>query len=84
MSAFLYTLRSEASGKFYVGSTNDLDRGLAEHVRGHTASTRGRGPWVLVYKEEFDTLTAARQRELEVKRWKSSRMIQALISMTAG
>ncbi len=84
MVAFLYILQSETSGKFYVGSTDDLDRRLSEHARGHTPSTRGRGPWKLVYKEEFATLLEARRRELEIKRWKSSRMIRALISTPVG
>ena len=80
MAAFLYILQSETSGKFYVGSTDDLDRRLSEHARNHTPSTRGRGPWSLVYRESFTTLLDARRRELEIKRWKSSRMIRALIS----
>jgi len=84
MPALLYILQSEASGKFYVGSTDDLDRRLSEHARGHTPSTRGLGPWKLVYKEEFATLLEARRRELEIKRWKSSRLIRALISAPVG
>jgi len=81
---FLYILRSESSGRFYVGSTDDLDRRLSEHLRGHTPSTRGRGPWKLVYQEAFETLLQARRRELEIKRWKSSGMIRALVSPPVG
>jgi putative endonuclease len=79
MPAFLYILQSEATGRFYVGSTDDLQRRLSEHQRGHTLSTRGRGPWKLAYREGFATLIDARRRESEIKRWKSSKMIQALI-----
>jgi putative endonuclease len=68
----------------YVGSTDDLERRMSEHLRGHTPSTRGRGPWKLVYKEEFVTLLEARRRALEIKRWKSSRMIRALMSASVG
>jgi len=84
MAAFLYILQSQSSNRFYVGSTDDLQRRLSEHLRGHTPSTRGRGPWKLVYKEEFATLLEARRRELEIKCWKSSRMIRALISAPVG
>jgi putative endonuclease len=84
MSAFLYILRSQTSGKFYVGSTDDLDRRLSEHARNHTPSTRGRGPWALVHQEEFPSLLQARRRELEIKLWKSSRLIHALIATPAG
>ena len=84
MAAFLYILQSQSSGKFYVGSTDDLDRRHSEHARNHTPSTRGRGPWVLVHKEQFASLLEARRRELEIKRWKSSRLIRALIAMPVG
>ena len=80
MSAFLYILQSQTSGRFYIGSTDDLDRRLSEHGRNHTPSTRGRGPWTLVHKEEFAYLIEARRRELEIKRWKSANMIRALLS----
>jgi len=82
--AFLYILQSETTGRFYIGSTDDLERRLSEHLRGHSRATRGRGPWKLVYSEEFQSLLEARRRELEIKRWKSARMIQALIRRAVG
>jgi putative endonuclease len=84
MAAFLYILQSQTSGKFYVGSTDDLDRRLSEHARNHTPSTRGRGPWTLVHKEEFASLLQSRRREMEIKRWKSARLIRALIATPTG
>jgi putative endonuclease len=82
--ASLYVLQSETTGKFYVGSTNDLDRRLSEHNRDHTPSTRKRGPWKLIHREDFATLLEARRRETEIKNWKSSRLIRALIESSAG
>ncbi len=73
--AFVYILRSDTTGRFYVGSTDNLDRRMSEHLRGHSSATRGRGPWKLAHTEEFDTLLEARRREWEIKRWKSSRLI---------
>jgi predicted GIY-YIG superfamily endonuclease len=46
--------------------------------------TRGRGPWKLVHKEEFASSLEVRRRELEIKRWKSSRLIRALITTSVG
>ena len=77
--AFLYILQSETKRRFYIGSTDDLERRLSEHLRGHSSATRGRGPWKLVHKEQFETLLEAHRRELEIKRWKSAKMIQVLI-----
>jgi putative endonuclease len=80
----LYILQSKSSGKFYIGSTQDLDRRSSEHARGHTLSTRGRGPWKLVYTESFETLLEAHRRELQIKAWKSSKMIVALLTTPNG
>jgi len=60
--AYVYILQSRSSSRDYVGSTSDLERRLAEHHRAHSLATRGRGPWVLVYQEEFPTLREARQQ----------------------
>ncbi len=76
---FLYILQSQSSGRFYVGSTSDLARRLSEHNRSHSPATRGRGPWLLVHQESFPTLAEARRRELKIKKWKSAKMIAALI-----
>ena len=82
--AFAYILQSETTGRFYVGSTNDLDRRLSEHARNHTPSTRNRSPWKLVYQEAFPSLPEARRRESEIKRWKSTRMIRAFVQGSVG
>ncbi len=63
----VYILQSTTTQKFYVGSAVDLSARSAEHHRGHSPYTRSRGPWVLVYQEEFATLAEARRRELPVK-----------------
>jgi len=84
MAAALYILQSESTGRFYVGSTNDLARRLKEHQRGHSLATRARGPWRLVHQESFPSLAEARRREWEIKQWKSSRMIASLFSERLG
>ena len=75
----VYIIQSERTHKFYIGCANEVFSRLAEHQRGQTVSTRGRGPWVLVYQEEYDTLAEARKREGQIKSWKSHRSIQELI-----
>jgi predicted GIY-YIG superfamily endonuclease len=73
---FLSILHSQASGRFYIGSTDNLDRRVAEHERGKILASRGRGPWTLAYSEKFTALAEARRRELEIKRWKSAKLIR--------
>src|SRR5215813_1930755 len=75
----VYILQSESTQKFYIGSGEDALVRLGEHQRVQTISTRGRGPWTLVYQEQFETLSEARRRERQLKSWKSHRSIQELI-----
>ncbi len=82
--ASVYILQSETTGRYYVGSTNEVDRRVAEHARGHSLATRARGPWNLVHREEFPTLAEARRREYEIKSWKSAKRIASLICGEVG
>jgi putative endonuclease len=54
----LYLLRC-ADGSFYVGSTRDLERRIAQHARGEGAEyTRRRLPVRLVFAHEFERISA--------------------------
>jgi len=39
---------------------------------------------MVVYKEKFPSLLEARRRELQIKRWKSARLISELIEGAKG
>jgi putative endonuclease len=58
-----YVLRSRSSGRYYTGSTSDLEVRLQQHNNDESTSTKNRGPWELVYHEEFGTLPEAVRRE---------------------
>ena len=79
MQAFVYILFSQKLGKFYVGSTSDLERRITEHNRGKEKFTKTGVPWILVYKEVFEELKQARQRELYIKKMKSRMYLERLI-----
>ena len=76
---FIYILQSQATGRFYIGQTKDLLRRFREHASGENVSTRNRGPWWIPYYEIFENRITATAREKELKGWKSSKAIQALI-----
>jgi putative endonuclease len=59
----VYVLRSQSTGRLYVGSTGDLPRRLAEHQANLATATKNRGPWELVYREKHTTRSAAMVRE---------------------
>ena len=67
---FLYILEC-ADTTLYVGSTNNLEKRLREHneLKSGAHYTKIRRPVVLKYKEELPSLSEARKREIEIKKW---------------
>ncbi len=75
-----YILRSLKNGRYYVGSTKDIENRIWEHNSGEAKSTKGLIPWKIVYTEIFETLSEARKREYNIKAQKSKVFIEQLIS----
>ena len=75
-----YILYSPGLDKYYVGSTNDLERRLQDHNRGKGKFSRQGGSWELKYYETFETRPEAFRREQEIKKKKSRIYIEWLIS----
>jgi putative endonuclease len=76
---YLYILRSDKNGRYYVGSTNNISRRLNEHNAGHTKSLKNILPMSLVFSKQYDTLLEARQIELHIKKLKSRKIIEKII-----
>jgi len=66
---FCYILEC-SDGSYYVGVSDDPDRRLREHNNGKGSDwTAARRPVKLVWAEQRPTLSSARQRENQIKRW---------------
>jgi putative endonuclease len=79
MLFYAYILKSVKSSRYYIGHTSDITERLAYHNAGRVKSTRNKGPWKLVYFEQFETKLEANQRELEIKSKKSRKYIDYLL-----
>lgn len=77
---WVYILKNKDTGRYYIGSTNDLERRLKQHKRGSTRTTRILGTDSLVYTEEYNTLLEARNREKKLKSYKSRKYLEWLIT----
>ena len=77
---WVYVIKSQMTGRFYIGHTNNLKRRLEDHNRGKSRSVRNRGPFDLVYQEEFQDRSSAIKREKEIKRYKGGNAFKNLIS----
>jgi len=67
-----YILKSETTGRYYCGSTNDIERRLKEHndpeFSGTLTTKRFKGPWKLVWKKEHSSRSEAMILERRIKK----------------
>ena len=81
---YTYILFSAKLNKYYIGACIDIDRRLYEHNLGHSKFTSTGIPWLLMYKEYYETLPDAKKREAFIKRMKSRKYIENLINGTGS
>ncbi|HUE78525.1 MAG TPA: GIY-YIG nuclease family protein [Sphingomicrobium sp.] len=68
---YVYIMASERNGTIYIGVTSELIQRTWQHRNGMVAGfTRKHGCKLLVWYEAYDDLQQARQRELQMKKWK--------------
>ena len=65
----VYVLQNSAD-KFYIGVTEDVQRRIKQHNSGGSRWTKGKGPWILVWKSPELSLGDARRLENLLKRQK--------------
>jgi putative endonuclease len=83
MPYYVYILFSEQRDKYYIGFTSDtLENRLRKHNSEHKGFTGKSEDWKIVHIEEFDNKQAAMKRETEIKKWKSRKRLELLITST--
>jgi len=60
---YTYILKSQKDGRYYYGSTSDIDKRLKIHNAGKVRSTKSRRPFVIHYLETFESKSEAIKRE---------------------
>lgn len=73
---YTYVLQSTKDKKLYTGSTNNLRKRFKDHNENKIASTKGRGPFVLLYYEACLDDHDARVREKYLKTGMGKRYIR--------
>lgn len=64
---YVYLLKSELAGHFYIGFTDDLNQRLKKHNEGEVYCTKRFKPWKLIYFEAYLSKTDALTREKRLK-----------------
>ena len=82
MNFSVYIIYSASLDKYYTGSCHNFGIRLLQHNSGRNKSTKGGMPWVLKYEEKYKTNQEARKREAVIKKMKSRKYIEQLISST--
>ena len=80
MMFFTYILESSTTGKFYIGSTNNLEKRIIQHNKGYNKSTKGGIPWRLIHYFSFNTRSEAIKLEMKLKKMKSRKRLLKYIS----
>ena len=78
---FVYIIYSKKRDSFYIGYTANINSRITKHNAGATISTKSGIPWELVYSEQYVTKTEAIKREKAIKKKKSRKYIEYLITM---
>jgi putative endonuclease len=63
---YIYVIVSK-EGYQYIGSTTDIKKRLFQHQNKLAGWTKRGTEWKLVYKEEFESYSEARKREIWMK-----------------
>lgn len=67
---YTYVIKSEKDGRYYIGSSSDVEKRLEFHNQGLNVSTKHRRPFVVVFKKEFPTKLEAVNFEFLLKKQK--------------
>lgn len=71
MVYYVYILKSQRSGTYYKGISEDYRARFEAHNRGESTYTSLHMPWELIYVEEHATKKEALIREKKLKRCKA-------------
>ena len=74
---YVYVLRSESDGGFYIGYSSNLRIRLWQHQDGRSRATSYRGPWRLIYYEAYLHQADALGREKYLKSGAGRRFLKA-------
>jgi putative endonuclease len=80
MKYYIYVLKSELNGRYYIGTTNNIIRRLNEHNSGKSKSTCMYKPWKCIYKEEFSNISESYKRERYLKSLRKRSEIEKIIN----
>jgi len=77
--AYVYILQSLKNGRYYIGSTIDINQRFLWHSKGRVISTKKLLPVKLILQQEYPTISIARSIENKLKKFKRRDFINKII-----
>ncbi|MFA5022595.1 MAG: GIY-YIG nuclease family protein [Patescibacteria group bacterium] len=69
---YVYVIKSRKDNKLYIGYSSDLKKRLESHNKGGVKSTKSRVNFDLIYYEAYASMSDAKTREKQIKRFSGS------------
>ena len=76
---YVYIIYSKSADKYYVGSCQNIEQRINDHLNSRSKYTKMAKDWELKYSESFTTRSESYQREMQIKKMKSRIYIEKLI-----
>jgi putative endonuclease len=76
MKYYSYVIYSQGYGVFYYGYADNLEKALNMHDSDLIPPTRGKGPWTMMFSEEFDNRTRAIRQSRFYRSVKGQRFVK--------
>jgi len=87
MPFWVYILQSDASGRYYTGHTDNLERRLGEHndpgYLGSKTTKRFKGPWKVIWTQQVASRSEAMLLEKQIKNRGAFRYVHELSTATS-
>ncbi|OGY60400.1 MAG: hypothetical protein A3B23_01840 [Candidatus Colwellbacteria bacterium RIFCSPLOWO2_01_FULL_48_10] len=75
----VYILESFKNGRYYIGSTDDIENRISYHNSGWVTATKNNRPFKLVAFIECSNINLARSYEFRLKRYKRRDILEKVI-----
>ena len=80
---YVYMAKND-KGKLYIGVSKNLESRLKEHNTQRGSVFTKSGNFKIIIEEEYSTLLEARQREIQIKKWRRNKKEDLIIRYQQG
>ena len=75
----IYIIKNK-NNKYYTGVTSNIFQRIRHHNNGANKFTKNKGPWELIYQEDFKDKKLAWKREQQIKKYKGGEAFKKLLN----